>query len=229
MLFWLLGRQEWLCWYYKSKMGLRQAVAPPYLTVFHTRRNVVRRKALEILWVFLIEQAKQGQDGSAAAHNDSWSAVRVRRIFLNFPTFSPIRMNSMTCWNVYSNLNGSIKMRAQETWPLQWSANPPTDQLSLTCSLKANRQVRAPPRQCAHNLPIWNKLWRGLSYSNYGMIKRNLILLLLEGSSCTFKTKWCALQWRFSANAVLLFFTVNIGLKYDTPLKKGRVKWKFPL
>lgn len=144
MLFWLLGRQEWLCWYYKSKMGLRQAVAPPYLTVFHTRRNVVRRKALEILWVFLIEQAKQGQDGSAAAHNDSWSAVRVRRIFLNFPTFSPIRMNSMTCWNVYSNLNGSIKMRAQETWPLQWSANPPTDQLSLTCSLKANRQVRAP-------------------------------------------------------------------------------------
>ena len=100
-------------------MGLRQAVAPPYLTVLPTRRNVARRKALEILWVFLIEQAKQGQDRSAAAHNDGSSAVRVRRIFLNFPTFSPIRMNSLTCLNVYGNLNGSIKMRALETWPLQ--------------------------------------------------------------------------------------------------------------
>lgn len=139
-------------------------------------------------------------------------------------------MNSLTCLNVYGNLNGSIKMRALETWLLQWSANPPIDQLSLTCSLKANRQVTAPRGNvltvyqsgitCGEVSPTAIMAWlRGILSCCY-----------LEGSSCTFKTKWCALQWRrFSANAVLLFFTVNIGLKYHTPLKKGRVKWKFPL
>lgn len=51
-----------------------------------------------------------------------------------------------------------------------------------------------------------------------------------KGSFCTFKTKSHALQWRrFSVNAVSLFFTLNIGLRYDIPVKKGRVKWNFLL
>lgn len=158
---------------------------------------------------------------SAAALTDGSSAVKVRRLFLNFPTLSPICMNSLTCLNVYANLNGSIKMTAQETWPLQWSANPPTDQLNSTCSLKANRQVTAPLGNaltayqsgisCGEVSPIAIMAW----------LREILPCCYFKIATCTFKTKWCALQWRrFSANPVWLFFTVNIGLRYDTPLKK---------
>lgn len=146
----------------RSKMGLTQAGAPLYLTVLPTRRRQGCCEEESISdFVGLPNKMGQARRGYECSSSHWWF-----KCLWESGDFS----STFRSWMVapsWGDLVTLMEFKASH-WPTQ-----------LDLLIGGKQASDSPSWQCSHGLPMWNKMWKGLSYSNYGMIKRNLTLLLL--------------------------------------------------
>lgn len=181
MIFWLLGRQEWLPHNVRSKMGLPQAVAPPYLTVLPTRKRQGCCEEESIKdFMGLPKETSQARTGHECSSSHWWfKCCESQETFPQLSNIQPNLHEFVDLLKCICQLEWQHQDDSSEDLATLMKCKPSHWQTQLDLLFEGKQASDSPPWQYAHGLPVWNKLWRGFSYSNYSMIKGNLIVLLL--------------------------------------------------